>query len=425
MPDIDPAALTRVGSGSTATLTPLPPTKSLSTPSASSQKPAKTVSMGQRIDLEPMYTALKAAVGENWLPYKEAISLFILGHLDQIELATRIETCLGGDVAKEHMHNQLIAAVYGNVTRDLPDHGVASWVSANDKPTTVSKPVSGDAAEQRLKTEVMQLPARDRRRLKDIPELDPFDTYSNLLAQSRTAKQIKIPDTGPISAGGLNKTNWDLEIRKRYTAPLSSETFEFPDSHAISTRLLPSCYEAGLMHGPSTGCASFLVNATEAYIKELLTSILGRVRSNAPGSSIATASYKRHLAREEAAVARGELARSTADSLLPVETAALAGRKPLGGSDLRFALELGGAAGLGSMPLVVAKVVAGWMGEGGFGGSYDSPREPADVAPAALLPPGLDANGPSTDWGGWEGGGTTDQEALGRLLDDCLVVGGP
>jgi transcriptional coactivator HFI1/ADA1 len=52
----------------------------------------------------------------------------------------------------------------------MPDQGVASWVSANDKPAAGagSKPVSGDAAEQRLKAEVMQLPSRDRRRLKDI-----------------------------------------------------------------------------------------------------------------------------------------------------------------------------------------------------------------------------------------------------------------
>jgi len=52
----------------------------------------------------------------------------------------------------------------------MPDHGVASWVSANDKPITATgtKPVSGDAAEQRLKAEVMSLPNRDRRRLKDV-----------------------------------------------------------------------------------------------------------------------------------------------------------------------------------------------------------------------------------------------------------------
>ena len=35
--------------------------------------------MGQRIDLEPLYMALKLAIGEYWVPYKEATSLFILG----------------------------------------------------------------------------------------------------------------------------------------------------------------------------------------------------------------------------------------------------------------------------------------------------------------------------------------------------------
>lgn len=72
------------------------------------------------------------------------------------------------------MHNQLVVAIYGNVTREMPDHGVASWVSANDKPTSGvgNKPVSGDAAEQRLKTEIMQLPSRDRRRIKDLNHND-------------------------------------------------------------------------------------------------------------------------------------------------------------------------------------------------------------------------------------------------------------
>lgn len=97
------------------------------------------------------------------------------GQLNQVELSQRIDSFLysaSGEI--EHLHNQLIAGIYGNVTREMPDQGVATWVSANDKPTTGagSKPVSGDAAEQRLKTEVMQLPARDRRRLKDLSQND-------------------------------------------------------------------------------------------------------------------------------------------------------------------------------------------------------------------------------------------------------------
>lgn len=95
--------------------------------------------------------------------------------MNQIELSSRIDHFLITNTGEiEHLHNQLISAIYANTTREMPDQGVASWVSANDKPTTGagSKPVSGDAAEQRLKTEVMQLPSRDRRRLKDLAQND-------------------------------------------------------------------------------------------------------------------------------------------------------------------------------------------------------------------------------------------------------------
>ena len=97
--------------------------------------------------------------------------LLSLGQLTQNELFKEIGHFLDSDPNIERLHNQLISAIHGNITRDLPEPGVAPWVSANDKPTVLSKPVVGDAAEQRLKTEVMQLPARDRRRLKEVPNV--------------------------------------------------------------------------------------------------------------------------------------------------------------------------------------------------------------------------------------------------------------
>ena len=93
------------------------------------------------------------------------------GHINQDELCQRTDYFLCGDSHVEHLHNQLIAGVLTNAGREAPEPGVAPWVSSNDKPVTVAKPVSGDVAEQRLKTEVMQLPARDRRRLKDVSEV--------------------------------------------------------------------------------------------------------------------------------------------------------------------------------------------------------------------------------------------------------------
>ena len=99
------------------------------------------------------------------------------GQLTQNELFLQIGHFFSADSNVERLHNQLISAIHGNITRDQPEQGVAPWVSANDKPTVLSKPVVGDAAEQRLKMEVMQLPARDRRRLKEIPEVS-HGTYS-------------------------------------------------------------------------------------------------------------------------------------------------------------------------------------------------------------------------------------------------------
>lgn len=94
-----------------------------------------------------------------------------LGRLSQAEYIDRIDAILADhNGEKEHLHNQLLAAILGNVTREMPDQGPAPWVSANDKPaaTPGSKPVTGDATERKLKGEVMQLPPRDRRRIKDI-----------------------------------------------------------------------------------------------------------------------------------------------------------------------------------------------------------------------------------------------------------------
>lgn len=103
---------------------------------------------------------------DHWL-----MSCALIGHLNQNELSYQIDQYVTVDPNIEHLHNQLIAGTFANVGRDLPEPGVAPWVSANDKPTVLAKPVSGDAAEQRLKTEIMRLPARDRRRLKEVPDV--------------------------------------------------------------------------------------------------------------------------------------------------------------------------------------------------------------------------------------------------------------
>lgn len=81
MPDIDPAALSRSDSITTAHPASLSLKQVNGITAPLSQKAQKIVSTAQRIDLEPLYTSLKAAIGDNWAKYKEAISLFVLGML--------------------------------------------------------------------------------------------------------------------------------------------------------------------------------------------------------------------------------------------------------------------------------------------------------------------------------------------------------
>ena len=408
----------------------------------------------------------------------------ITGNLNQEELTRRLSPILN-TTALEHAHNQFIFAIYGNIFRDPPEPGVASWVSANDKPTSVTKP-AGDEAEKRLKHEVMQLSRRERKRLKTIQET-PFDEFTNAMVEYHNARTIKAPDVGPVSAGGYQKTSmlylaiiilkltsifihvhnlahtnrcldWDLEIRKRYTQPLFTETHEFPDTESISARMLPICYENGLPGGSGADCASFMNTATEIYIKEALTNFLSRVTSNGD-KYIKIASYKRAVEKDEERVARGEIGR-TAGGYLPVELEEMRKRKPLCMEDIRLALDLGDSY-LGQVPLIAGQIANGrYLDAEGVdppGPAAEEPIRPAiasvamqrSVSGAGAVTNGVAARAPSQngvaaglglglqtgfrvdlgdpmqvdeEWG-WNGGQVGDLEGLDSVLDGCLAVG--
>ncbi|KAJ5762508.1 uncharacterized protein N7511_005890 [Penicillium nucicola] len=422
---IDPAALSRSDSANN---------KGVAPNGATSIKTSRALVSVPRLDLEHAYTDLKAAIGDKWSEYKESTALFLLGHYNQNEYASRVDYFLCADPKNEHLHNNFVCALIGNLTRDLPDHGVANWVSANDKPSAVSKPISGDAAEQRLKTEVMQLPPRDRRRIKAITERDNYETLPTELEQSHLVKQIKLPSQVPASAGGLNKTNpnkgfftldWELEIRKRYAQPLAAETGEFPDAESIYSRMVPICYEESLPSGAGLPCAEFMAIATETFVKEVLSAVFSRTRSNGPSGTINNMmmrKYRQQLEMEELAYTRGEIAKDAATGLLPVEAREAKVRRPLGVRDLRLTLELGGGV-LGHMPLIVDQIMGGYFEDELETEKQDrvengvEPHE--DIKQPAEDEMDLDEDESLLDW---EGGGVGDREQLSSLLDECLSM---
>ncbi|CAN9190228.1 hypothetical protein CC77DRAFT_973756 [Alternaria alternata] len=411
-----------------------------------------------RIDVEPLYSAVKGSISDvDWTTYKKTLSFFLLGNLNQEELSHKLGKILTTP-ALEHAHNALFTAIYANIWRDPPEAGIASWVSSSDKPTSGTVKGTGDESEKRLKHEVMQLSRRERKRLKGIPAgesplstgLEGAGSGANGPAQeyvdARRAKQL---DVGPSSnqGGGFGKTNWELEIRKRYTSALSVETHEFPTATTISYRLLPICYEFGLPQGHTSDCPDYLNIATETYIKEALANLLGKVANNGPGY-VRTGEFKKKLAREERLVERGELARGTAGEL-PVEAEERRKRKLLCMEDLRLALALGDSY-LGQTPFIAGSVMnSRFLDTEGIEDIYDPPRKPVLTNGVGINGTGtangingignagkLDLNGETwtIDFGDpmqiddevgmhWQGGSVQDMAEMDDALDDVLNLG--
>ena len=196
--------------------------------------------------------------------------------------------------------------------------------------------------------------------------------------------------------------------------------------------MVPICYEESLVNGCSPACADFMATATEQYIKEVLSGIFDRTRSNIPASSgngIMTKKYRRQLEREEEAWLKGDVIKGVGTGLLPVEAKEAMSRQPLGMGDLRLALEVGNCA-LGQMPLVVERVMGGYQ-EGELeelsleGRDVADPERRVNGAETSNGINGVNGEEMSTDdsdWG-WEGGGVADRAKLNALLDDCLAIG--
>ncbi|RMZ75076.1 hypothetical protein DV737_g5470, partial [Chaetothyriales sp. CBS 132003] len=450
----NPAALTR---SDTITSAAAPKNTVPGSSSASSgAKAAKSAHSYPRIDFEPLYTELKSLIADHWHIYHDALTRFIQGQLSASEFSELCDHFLLSTAATEHAHNSLICAIIHNAGRDGPEPGLAAFISlasdkANGGVSSKHAMPSSDGAEQRLKAEIMALPARERRRLKAIT------TDASAIATEDAAQ------------------NWSLEIRKRYALPLFSESLEFPDSNAVQARIVPICYEAGLVSGAGSQCAELIQTATETFLKNMLHDIFNRVRANGPryengaGSGIFTGHFKRQVLKEEAEVSAGRLSRNRDDGMLPVESRAAQNRRPLSVADLRLATAVGPTL-FNGMPTVGASVqnmlfdidfpwngraqaaapaIGGDISHAANGAALNG--DPHSHHPLHPLHPHVGADGEAgddikdsdsedeadlhhyyrDDGGdmdlddadlGWEGASRADQAALGSLLTQCLEL---
>lgn len=209
--------------------------------------------------------------------------------------------------------------------------------------------------------------------------------------------------------------------------------------------MLPFCYETGLTSGHVSDASYFMSVATETFIKEVLSSVFSKTRSNGPGSAgsagtgggaawIQTYKYRAQLEKEEELSLRGDIQRDKS-GLLPIEARAASERGPLGMADVRTALELGDC-GLGQMPIVVQQILLGFR-EGevetlevgdyswhsghhrNFPVDEDSGGDTKMIGLAGATKTNSHPGG--AEGIGWEGVEYEDSSLLNSVLDGCLA----
>ncbi|GAB7366666.1 hypothetical protein MBLNU230_g8649t1 [Neophaeotheca triangularis] len=401
-----------------------------------------------RVDLEPIYSQLKSALGDKWAEYKSAIAAFIMGQINQAELSWVVGVYLSpapsvivasspaaSPVSTLQLHNTLVACLAANLVRDPPPTEIAPWVVATDKPATSAKTAgasggaggAGDKAEERLKKETMALHARDRRRIKTTKDgVRVVETSLKDLQEYRDELAVKPPSNsttdGSTGAGGLGKTNWDLEIRRRYAQPMAAETLEFPTMGDVQNRIEPICYEEGVISTPAANgglqaCAELIEQATEVYLKALLGDLCGHTRSNHTEEGVQTSNFKKRLRKEEEEAERGAVQRSAA-GLLPVEMEVQASRTPLGLDDLRLALEVRDDFVRQDRYLKEEIVLGRWPDVGGKGPTR-TPKLTNGIPGHADAVTNGDVAAHSDEWA-WSGTSRHDQDELMGALDDVL-----
>lgn len=209
--------------------------------------------------------------------------------------------------------------------------------------------------------------------------------------------------------------------------------------------MLPICYENGLVSGHNDEAPHFMSVATETFIKQFLSSVFDKTRSNGPGASgsagsggganwIMTHKYRRQLAKEEEQWSRGEIQRDKS-GLLPSEAKAAGERDALAYSDLRAALELGNC-GIGQMPVVVEQVMLGYNDDelatwnDHYIPSIDDSKDDMMTGIEVHMNGtklsgntdvyGSDSESDDDDWG-WEGAHGDDINHLNSVLDSVLA----
>ncbi|ODV60914.1 Hfi1p ASCRUDRAFT_35372, partial [Ascoidea rubescens DSM 1968] len=244
----------------------------------------------KRIDLQTLINKFHNQLGDkNWLKYQSIFSSFILGKLSRNEFENEITKIINSNLLI-NFHNQFILSNLANSVRINPspnshisgfgfnNNNLFNMNNSNKKKKNLNNYKFNNQYEV-LKTNIMSLPVKERRRIKNIKR----DSGKSNLLSANSSLYITNPQNNKSSSQPRevitgNAVTWSQDIMTGFQTLLASESYELPDKDTLNYRMTGIMREHGLFGSLDENSINVMSMAIESHLKTIIEETIDLVR---------------------------------------------------------------------------------------------------------------------------------------------------
>lgn len=328
---------------------------------------ARLIKDSSRIDVDSLMNEFRRELGPSkWEKYRDSLTHFLMGKLSRPELVKCLKENLGLSSYAMRNHNTLVLSLLANACREAPpgtESSLAEW-----KATTrggKSRHAQIDSTNDRMHKEILSLPARERRRIKNIIKESTAAHKTPLVPQqpsnlvvSRQAMLPHIPfhhdsskesrNSSPMlnSGGSLQAQNGEVSLKDpvRNTGSRGKDKDNSPSGSGPS---LLTDHMFGLHSGRTSGPLTWTQDIIQGFDTPLISEsheipddfalgsrMLGVALEHGVLGGIGTGATDMMLAGLETYLS------NIVDRLIAVKHRRISGRDPLGASDFSLMAQM-------------------------------------------------------------------------------------
>ncbi|WLF78265.1 hypothetical protein PVL30_001998 [Lodderomyces elongisporus] len=254
----------------------LPPTTSHQHPQQHHSQ--HRVKSGKRLELEKLIREFQNKLGKNWEKYHETLSLFLVGKLSRPELISTITPFL-----KEHnlfrYHNKLLMLNFANSLKDGGSYDTTNeFASFWNKRLSKSTRNVKSTQYEKFKQNIMGLPIKERRRIKNITrdsgKRNKLNAGITLTRHTLLPKIPMIQDKEQQQMQVNNLVQWQQDVLNGINTPIATENYEIPDADNLTKTMLMIMREHGLTGGLNAGVLEVLLLGLKSHMKNVVESAI-------------------------------------------------------------------------------------------------------------------------------------------------------